>query len=111
MDCGSPRQNLGLESVLRHGRAKDLGILGKRSPQTFTEPPELMLHFASCTLSAPLLGWPCRNGETVDSRFDEQKGPPIPWCTGSDKVYYPEQTLSITDDDVMAGLRGSKSGV
>lgn len=56
MNCGSHRQNLGLELVVSHGRAKDLGVLAKKSLQTCTEPPELMMRIASYTHSASLLG-------------------------------------------------------
>lgn len=75
MNCGSHRQNLGLESVFSHERAKkELGIFGKKNLQTCTQPPELMVRISSCTHSAALLGWPSRTGKAVDSRFDEQKG-------------------------------------
>lgn len=88
---------------------KELGILGKKNLQTCTQSSELMVHISNCTHSAALLGWPSRTEKTVDSRFDEQKGPQALWGTGSAKVYYPEQTLSIVDNDVIAGLRDSKS--
>lgn len=80
-----------------------------KSLQTCTKPPELIMNIANCTHSVALLGWPSRTGKAVDNRFDEQKGPQAPWDTGSDKVYCPEQTLSTVDNDVIAGLRGSKS--
>lgn len=85
------------------------GILGMKSLQTCTEPPELIMYIANCTHSVALLGWSSRTRKAVDNRLDEQRGPQAPGDTGSDKVYCPEQTLSTVDNDVIAGLRGSKS--